>query len=174
MDDHLNFLLVAGVFFQLVVVSMLLERAMAVIFEYEWFVRLTTREVTDPNDKTKTIIEKRWSGLKGALAMLASFVICYIYKFDAFLVVLQPAKVLAVPPVPPGLIGIFITSLIVTGGSAGAILLFQGYLNFSKQARDAIVETKKASAEADKADAEADKAVAEARKKPSEAQPANP
>ena len=49
---------------------------------------------------------------------------------------------------PVDLPGVILTSLIVAGGSAGAILIFQGYLNLSKQGRDAVVEAKKAAAEA--------------------------
>ena len=62
---------------------------------------------------------------------------------------------------PVDLPGVILTSLIVAGGSAGAILIFQGYLNLSKQGRDAVVEAKKAAAEADKAEAEARKSVAD-------------
>ena len=47
--------------------------------------------------------------------------------------------------------GVVLTSLIVSGGSAGAILIFQGYLNLSKQGRDAAVEARKSNMEADKA-----------------------
>ncbi len=44
MDNYQTFLNVAGALAKLVVVAMLLERALAVIFEYEWFVRITTKK----------------------------------------------------------------------------------------------------------------------------------
>src|SRR5712692_8372003 len=70
--DYAQFLGVIGALLKLVVLSMLLERGLAVIFEHEWFIRLTTK-----NNR-----EKRFSGLKGILALAAAMGVCFWYCFD--------------------------------------------------------------------------------------------
>ena len=49
--------------------------------------------------------------------------------------------------------GTFVTAIVVAGGSAGAMVLFQGVLNFSKDARKAMVAAKQADAQAALAEA---------------------
>ena len=120
-----------------------------------FFVCVTTKKVPDPDDNTKNIRKNRIQGLKGCLALLASYLICYKYDFDVLFVVLNGAY-----PKTVDTLGVLLTSLIVAGGSAGAILIFQGYLNLSKQGRDAVIEAKKVAADADKAEAEARKQAA--------------
>ncbi len=137
------FVVVAGALAQLVIIATLLERGLSFIFEYEWFVRLTTKEVPDPGDTTKKIRENRIPGLKGLIALCGAYTICRLHQFDVLAVIFQP---LGNPPVDQ--LGIFITSLIVAGGSAGAILVFQGYLNLGKQGRDAVIAAKSVAAAA--------------------------
>ena len=156
MDNYQAFLIVSGALAKLAIIATLLERGLAFIFEYEWFVRLTTKEVQDPSDNTKKVRVNRFSGLKGLIAFLWSYLICYKYNFDVLFVVFNPDK----PSPSPDQLGIVLTSLIVAGGSAGAILIFQGYLNLSKQGRDSVIDAKKAFAEAEKAAAEAAKKAA--------------
>lgn len=143
MDNYQSFIIVSGALAKLVIIATLLERGLAFIFEYEWFVRLTTKDLMDPNDNTKKIGEKsRVPGLKGLIALLGSYLICNKYGFDVLSVIFNPG---AASPHADKL-GILLTSLIVSGGSAGAILVFQGYLNMSKQGRDAVIDAKKAAA----------------------------
>ena len=59
MDNYQTVLLVTGALAKLVIVSMVLERGLSVIFEHEWFVRATTKEVKDPLDENKKIRENR-------------------------------------------------------------------------------------------------------------------
>lgn len=146
MDNYQTVLLVTGALAKLVIVSMVLERGLSVIFEHEWFVRATTKEVKDPLDENKKIRENRIPGLKASLSILASYFVCYHYNFDMLFVVLTGTSPKIFDPT-----GVVLTSLIVSGGSAGAILIFQGYLNLSKQGRDAAVEARKSNMEADKA-----------------------
>jgi hypothetical protein len=54
-----------------------------------------------------------------------------------------------------------ITAAVVAGGSAGAITLFQGVLNFNRDSRTSLIEANKARAEADLAEARARKEKAE-------------
>ncbi|WP_156778073.1 hypothetical protein [Chlorobium ferrooxidans] len=113
------------------------------IFEHELFSRITTRNVQDPNDSTKMTRESKIPGLKASISLFASYYICYYYSFDVMHVVLRGTPYIIANAA--GLvvrnnadpIGILLTSLIVAGGSAGAILIFQGYLNLSKEGRDA-------------------------------------
>ena len=143
MDNYQSFIIVTSALAKLVIIATLLERGLAFIFEYEWFVRLTTQDLMDPNDKTKKIGEKsRLPGLKGIIAFLGSYLICNKYGFDVLYTVFNPET----PVTHVDQLGVLLTSLIVSGGSAGAILVFQGYLNLSKQGRDAVIESKKSAA----------------------------
>jgi hypothetical protein len=140
-DNYQSFIVVTSALAKLVIIATLLERGLSFIFEHEWFIRLTTKEITDPNDSTKKIGEKsRIPGLKGLVALFGSYLICNKYGFDVLFVIFYPE---AISPHADRL-GIILTSLIVSGGSAGAILVFQGYLNMGKQGRDAVIEAKKA------------------------------
>lgn len=153
MDNYQEFVVVAGALAKLVIIATLLERGLAFIFEHEWFVRVTTKEVEDPSDNAKKIRVNRVPGLKGIVAFLGSYLICNKYNFDVLFVIFNPEQ----PSHNVDQLGIVLTSLIVAGGSAGAILVFQGYLNLSKQGRDAVIDAKKAAADTDKAVAEAKK-----------------
>jgi hypothetical protein len=157
MDNYQAFIVITGALAKLVIIATLLERGLAFIFEHEWFVRVTTKEVQDPSDNTKKIREKRVPGLKGIVAFLGAYLICNKYNFDVLFVIFNPEH----PSNNVDQLGIVLTSLIVAGGSAGAILIFQGYLNLSKQGRDAVIDAKKATADADKAAAEAKKKAVE-------------
>jgi hypothetical protein len=53
--EYQEFLAVTGALCKLVILSMIIERGLAFIFEHEWFVALTTNENPDPNDPTKTV-----------------------------------------------------------------------------------------------------------------------
>lgn len=141
-DQAYNSLLnVLGALSLLVILSMLLERALALIFDYHWFQELS----------------KKYNGLKTPIAFAASWFTCSLVNFDVL-------SQLFTPPTDtpePNAIGILITSAIVAGGSAGAIMLFQGVLNFSREARTSLIEAKIVNAEADLAEAKARKVKAE-------------
>ena len=129
--DNINyqaFVVVTGALAKLVIIATLLERGLSFIFEHEWFGRLTTKEMPDPNDNTKTIRDSIFPGLKGLIALLGSYLICYKHDFNVLTVIFNPLPKTP-PPVDP--LGVFLTSLIVAGGSADD-LVFQGYLNLSK------------------------------------------
>ena len=136
----------------LVIVALIVERALAFIFEHEWFKSLTTYQ--DGAGK--------YPGLKGLLALASSLGISFGYDFDILRVLLENTD--------NGVAGMTVTGFVIAGGSSGAIALFQGYLGIGKDARDAIMEAKIAKAEsatqvaklsADEAQARLDKAEAE-------------
>lgn len=136
-----RFLDVSGALSLLVILAMLLERSLALIFEYHWFQKLS----------------KKYEGLKTPIAFVASWFTCNFAQFDVLSRLFPPSTGVAEPKT----IGILITSAIVAGGSAGAIMLFQGVLNFSREARTSLIEAKKVNAEADLAEAKARKYKAE-------------
>src|SRR5262245_16250104 len=142
-----------GALLKLVVLAMMLERGLAVIFEHEWFTRVFMREIT-ASDGTKTR-ESKIPGLKGIIALAAAVALCWTYNFDVLATIFGAT---------PGPIGVWATSFVAAGGSAGAIKLFQGFLGLNKDARDGMIEARKAEADAAKliAQANAERAKAEA------------
>ena len=142
-----------GALLKLVVFAMMLERGLAVIFEHDWFTRLFTREILAP-DGTKTR-ESKIPGLKGIIALAAAVALCWTYNFDVLATIFGAT---------PGPVGVWATSFVAAGGSAGAIKLFQGFLGLNKDARDGMIEARKAEADAAKliALANAERAKAEA------------
>ncbi|MGB6011440.1 MAG: hypothetical protein WBI57_09260 [Desulfobacterales bacterium] len=175
-QEYVVFLAISGALGKLVVAASVVERVLAFIFEHDWFIRLATKEVPDPKDPNKNIRQSRIPGLKGLLALIGSAVICFRYEFDILHVLFQTSQ--------NDPFGIVVTSFAVAGGSSGAIALFQGYLNISKESRDATIGAKIAKAEAakqiavlsaqeaksKKEKADSEKAEAEARNKIAEAQ----
>ncbi|MEM6506863.1 MAG: hypothetical protein AAF711_15600 [Planctomycetota bacterium] len=129
--------------FQLVVVSMVLERALAFIFEHRWFREYF--EGIDPDNPPKPDDPNKppsRSGYKGLLAIVIAIFICWIYKFDIMQDIFAHEKSSA--------LGVIITGFVLAGGSAGAITLFQGVLRMSKENRDAMRDLEKAKIETEK------------------------
>lgn len=135
---------VSGALSLLVVLAMLLERALAIIFEYHWFQKLSSKV----------------EGLKSPIALLVSWFTCHHVQFDILSILFTP---IAGTPQPTA-IGVIITAAIVAGGSAAAITLFQGVLSFGRDARTDLIGVNKAKSDADLAEAKSrkDKAEAEA------------
>ena len=129
----------------LVVVALLVERALAFVFEHEWYKRLTA-------DADGT---SRYPGLKGLLTLASAFGISFGYGFDVLGVVLENSS--------HDTAGRIVTGFVIAGGSSGALALFQGYLGIGKDARDAIMAAKIAKADSAKQVAELGAAEAKAR-----------
>lgn len=110
---------VSGALSLLVIHAMLLERALATIFEYHWFQKLSERFV----------------GLKTPIAFAASWFICEHVQFD-ILYRLFPSVTGASQPKT---IGIILTAYVVADGSAAAITLF----HFGRESRTSLIEAKK-------------------------------
>ena len=92
------------------------------------------------------------------IAFLASWFTCNHVDFDILCQLFKNSDGTAIP----SKIGILITSAVVAGGSAGAITLFQGVFNFSRDARNSLLEANKANADAELQEALARKSKAEA------------
>lgn len=162
-QEYKEFLTVIGALSKLVLLSIIIERGLAFIFEHDWFVRFLTREIQDPNEATKKVRESRLPGLKGLIALLSAIGLCFTYDFDMLSAIFNQ-------PADP--IGKVITAIVTAGGSAGAIAVFQGFLNINKDSRDALIAARKAEAEAAKQIAESSAAEAKAKKEKAEAEKA--
>ncbi len=112
---------VLGALALLVILAMLLERALAVIFEWSVF-----------RDWLK---EK---GLRVPIALVASYTVCVWGQFDVFSVVFAKTGGYS----GAFSFGTFATAAVIAGGSKGAILLFQGVLGFGREAVNARIAAK--------------------------------
>ena len=107
---------ILGAMAMLVVLSLVLERALSVFFEWGFW---------------KEWLESR--KLRGPIALIAAYFVCVFGNFDLFSTVFaKPAGWLS-----PYSFGVFATAAVIAGGSKGAILLFQDILGFSSEAMDA-------------------------------------
>ena len=114
---------------KVVVLAFLIERALAVIFDME---------------KLEPIL-KDWD-LKPIVAIIVSIVACFGLQLDA----LSPLRADTTSTATDlGRIGYFLTGLVVAGGSAGAVKLFQDVLGFRRSSRDELKALKAARHEAE-------------------------
>lgn len=130
---------------KVVILAFLIERALVVIFEMEKF---------EPTLKDKD--------LKGPIAILVSIAACAVLQIDAF----GPLGGKDGPIGSGGAfhwISYFLTGLVVAGGSAGAVKLFQDVLGFRRTSRDELkrIETTEREAQETEAMARVEKAKAE-------------
>lgn len=139
--EYQMFIAVLGALATLVVAATFVERLLAFLFEHEWFTRLLTGIDTSDPSKPKRV--SKIPGLKGVIALAVSLGITFKYKFDVLAVLFAPEP----DAVEPSQIGMLLTGFILAGGSAGAIAIFQAYLKFGKQSRDAIIAAGQAEAE---------------------------
>jgi hypothetical protein len=145
--QYAEFVRVLGDLSRLVVLSIILERGLAFVFEHAWFDRAFHRNVPDPANPGATTRESRVPGLKGLIALGAALAVCFLYDFNVVGSLFASTQ--------PDRIGIVMTAVVLAGGSAGAIAVFQGFLNMSKAERDARVGAQQAEASRARNDAEA-------------------
>jgi hypothetical protein len=118
---------VLGAVALVVVLSMLLERALSMPFEWgAW---------------NKWLEDKK---LRAPIALVVAWLICWQMKFDLLPILANGKEAWS----GTFSIGTFLTASVVAGGSKGAILLFQGILGFGKEAVEAKVAKTAASAAA--------------------------
>ena len=156
MFDEARFYEIFGALMVLTLTAMLLERALAWLFDHRWYIELTTN-VIDLGDDGKKGRQAKIPGLNAFIGLGFSVIICVKYKFDV------PASLF--PDTGSHPLGLFLTSLVLAGGSAGAMSLFQGFLGMSREARVARVaeaESRKKIAVAQEKEAEAKRKLAEA------------
>jgi hypothetical protein len=133
MDNLLDKLLIVVVF------AMILERGFAYVFELrlEW-PRLRRSPVPPPDGRL--LGEVLGSTLKALLVLGTAYLFCRWYRFEIV------TALFGVTPSGDLRFNYLVTALVVAGGSAGAIKLFQDVLGWSKTARDAGRKAKEAKA----------------------------
>ena len=105
----LNWSLTFEILFLIIILSFLVERALALLFESDWFL---------------TIHKKRKSAGKGSfkplLAVIVAFVICSLWHVDILAIVMVQSHT--------SLLGELITATLIAGGSKASIALFRDLL----------------------------------------------
>jgi len=99
--------------FELVILSILVERGLYFIFDYRHL-----------RERLKS------KGIKAPIAFGVSWFVCWHHDFDIIALTIDPEATTQ--------IGIFITASIVAGGSAAAMTLFNDVLKFTRSAREEI------------------------------------
>lgn len=140
--------------FALVIISILLERFLAVFFDIVWVSDKLKVEIPDGGSEV-------WRGhhvsLKGLIAAVVGVAFCLLTGFD----VINPLIVVeGVKPLEPAILAQFITGVIIAGGSQGSVKLFQDVLGFSKTNRDAVKALRRNQEEVQRIRTENDKAAA--------------
>ena len=108
---HIDWERLFEVLVAIVVVSFLVERALALLFETRFFIK-----------------HAQGKSLKELLAFIAGVVICWYWDFDAFSMIFLKEQVTVV--------GVVITGAIVAGGSKASIKLFRDLLGFRSTAEE--------------------------------------
>ena len=78
-------------------------------------------------------------GLKEPVALIVSFLVIYIYQFDAMAIIFSKEK--------NSFVGYLLTAGIIAGGSKGSIKLFREFLGWKSAAQDEYEKSKKQSDE---------------------------
>jgi hypothetical protein len=99
-----------------VVLSMTVERVLAVVFESERYILY--QEIRAEDDKANN---------KAFIASVVSILVCYIYQIDILAVVTSEPYV--------SFFGVVMTGLLIAGGSKGSIALFRDFLGIKSTAR---------------------------------------
>ena len=122
----LNWNTLFDVLIAIVVLSFILERALATLFESDWFLKVE---------------HNRTSANKGSFQSLIAFVVaaiaCILWEFDALSIILMKEKVTA--------LGAIITGAVIAGGSKASIKLFRDVLDVKsgayRTAKEGVTQT---------------------------------
>lgn len=107
---HLDWDRLSEVLITIIVLAVLLERALAVVFEHRLFVEHVSRK-----------------GVKEFVAVGVAFVVCMRWHFDALSMILLTSKTT--------LFGELVTACIIAGGSKGSIRLFRDVMGIQSTAQ---------------------------------------
>ena len=99
----------------IVVLSFMIERALAVFFESRLFI-----------DTMEGGPKKKGRAFKEIIALIVSIAICIIWKFDAVSIIFLTAKTT--------ILGSIITGAVIAGGSKASIKLFKEMMGFMSDA----------------------------------------
>lgn len=151
-----------GPLFKLVLLSILIERFLAVFFDLTGVkekLQVEIKSATLPSGQPR-----KFSG-KGLIAGFIGVVFCLSTDFEVVnsILLVKVGAPLDLPP-PVALdanLAEIITGIIIAGGSQGSVKLFQDILGFSKENRDLIRQTSQKQQEAAQIRADAEKKAAE-------------
>ena len=121
---YLDFERLFEVLITIVIFSFFIERALAVIFETRWFIKM----YDNPNEKRK--------GVKEIIALIVSIAACVFWQFDAFSIIVVSHSEMQIA-------GYILTGAIVAGGSKASIKLFKDTMGFMSSAEKIRQDDKK-------------------------------
>lgn len=104
----------------IIVLSFLVERALAPLFESRWFL---IREVRRNEANRK-------GSYKPLIAVILSAAVCYIWQFDAISIIFHREHMTV--------FGAFVTGAVIAGGSKASIKLFHDVLNVKSSYYDEV------------------------------------
>ncbi len=107
---HLDWDRLSEVLITIIVVAILLERALAVVFEHRLFLKYASEK-----------------GVKEFVAVGVAFVVCLVWHFDALSMILLTSKTTP--------FGELVTACIIAGGSKGSIRLFRDVMGIQSTAQ---------------------------------------
>jgi hypothetical protein len=144
----LDFERVSEVLLTILVLALLVERALALVFESRVFIERVAYTVKREGGQEQGAItdaQPRNGGLKELIALGVSFYVCWWWDFDALSILLPVSHSTMT------LLGELLTAMIVAGGSKGAAKLFTDWMGIKSTAQkeiDAIREASRARAAA--------------------------
>ena len=106
-----NWELLVEVLAMIVILAFIVERALALLFESEVFIKW--------QEKRK---KKEQGSLKPLIAFLVAAIGCLLWKFDAISIILANEK--------SSVVGAIVTGAVIAGGSKASIKLFRDVLDF--------------------------------------------
>jgi len=110
---HLDWDRLSEVLVTIVVLAMLLERALAVVFEHRLFVQRFSEK-----------------GIKEFVAVGVAFGVCVAWHFDALSMILLTSKTTV--------FGELVTACVIAGGSKGSVRLFRDVMGIKSTAQSAL------------------------------------
>ncbi|MBK9175254.1 MAG: hypothetical protein IPM46_02725 [Flavobacteriales bacterium] len=138
---YLDFERVSEVLITILILAMLIERALALVFESRVFIErvaYTVRHEGPSKDGAITEARPRNRGIKEIIALGVSLGVCWWWDFDALSVLLP------VSHNKMTLLGMFITAMIIAGGSKGAAKLFSDWMGIKSSAQKEVDEVREA------------------------------
>ena len=132
---YLNYEKLIEILITIVVLSLIIERALSILFESRFFIERTeSGEVLSEMKKArgekvdeKILEKKKRPGVKELISFIISVAVCAIWKFDALTILFVTSENMTFP-------GYILTGSIIAGGSKGSIALFKDVLRFMSSA----------------------------------------
>lgn len=125
---HIDYERLMEVLVTIVILSMIIERALSVLFESKWFIDLSER--------------KQLTVAKEVISFIVSAGVCIVWQFDAISVLVVSTDHMTLP-------GMVITGAVIAGGSKGSVKLFRdvlGFMSSAEKEKDAVRKARVAEA----------------------------